>query len=198
MRWLKVVSAFIAVTACGAEEANRKQDIKTIEIEVRRPQSQAPINNAPAVTKEVVDKVARLLELTANGQLTPLVREAERNPDFQSNFGGQSHSRHWSLLRRIGVDPVQNLRDVLNEPYDVKRVGNEDWFIWPDFAARPPEDLIPEGLSFLDRARLRTLIGEDGIERIRAGQPYPGVRLAISETGRWVYFIHDTETSEDE
>lgn len=198
MKWLSITACIFLLAGCGASEPAPKAEVKTVEIEIPRPRSQVPETNAPAVTKGVVDKVARLLEITANGQITPLIREAEKNPDFQSNFGGQSHSRHWSLLRRIGIDPVQNLRDILNEPYDVKRVGNEDWFIWPDFAAHAPEELIPEGLSFLDRARLRTLIGEDGIDRIRAGEPYPGVRLAISGTGRWVYFIHDIETSEDE
>jgi len=198
MKWLSIFALCLALASCGSDTPSAEKNIKTVEVEIERPRQQFPDQRTPAVTKEVVDRVARLLEITSNGQMTPMVREANKNPDFQSNFGGQSHSRHWSLLRRIGIDPVQNLREILDQPYDVKRVGNEDWFIWPDFAAHPPEDLIPEGLSFQDRARLRDLIGERGIARIRAGEPYPGVRLAISDTGRWVYFIHDIDSYEDE
>lgn len=157
----------------------------------------ASIGEQTAITKDVVDQVAHLLHITANGQLTPLAREAEKTDDFQSNFGGQSHSRHWFLLRRVGVDPVEKLHQILEEPYGVKRVGNENWYIWPDFAALSPNALIPERLSFQDRARLRKMVGDEGIARIRSGEPYPGVRTAISGTGRWVYFIHDVETIEE-
>ena len=58
---------------------------------------------------------------------------------------------------------------------------------------------MPERLSFADRARLLDLVGETGIARIRQGQGYPGVRTAIAEDGRWLYFVHQSEdeTPED-
>lgn len=197
MNWLKAAVSIgcLAVAACGANEQPKK-DIRTVKVTVSLPDDAIIEDTDTAITKEAVDKVARLLQITASGRLTPLVREAERNANFQSNFGDRSHSRYWFLLRRVGVDPVQTLRETLDQPYGVKQVGNEHWFIWPDFAALAPEDLIPEVLSFQDRARLRELIGEDGIESIRAGNPYPGVRIAVSDTGRWVYFIHDIDTTE--
>lgn len=197
MRWVSGLLLFFSLSACGPSEPPSEMGSVEIEVEISRPQVPEPPADTPEVTKAVVDKVSLLLELTANGQLRPLIREAEKNENFQSNFGDQTHSRHWFLLRRIGVDPAENLRATLNQPHGVKLVGSELWFIWPDFAARTPEELIPETLSFQDRARLRELIGDSGIERIRAGEPYPGVRLAISETGRWVYFIHDIDTVEE-
>ena len=65
-----------------------------------------------------------------------------------------------------------------------------------DLAARDASDLIPEKLSFQDRRRLMELIGEEGIERIRQGEGYPGMRTAIAGNGRWVYFVMG-ETEED-
>lgn len=158
----------------------------------------APKVASPTPLTELAEKTAtRLLKLTANGQLTPLVREAEKTENFQSNFGGQTHSRYWFLLRRVGVDPATKLQSVLAQPHGTKVVGDETWFIWPDFAALDPESIIPERLSFQDRARLLTLIGDDGVESIRQGNPYPGVRLAISDTGRWVYFLLNIDPSEE-
>ena len=200
MSWLSGAAAIacLALTACSAEDKVPPQDIKTVSVTVSLPED--AVIDAPAIdlSKQALETVARLRGLTQSGRLTPIIREAERSENFQSNFGDQSHSQHWFLLRRVGVDPVENLRRTLEQPFGVKRVGTENWFIWPDFAARAPDELVPESLSFLDRARLRELIGEQGIARIRAGEPYPGVRLAISETGRWVYFIHDIEATEDD
>jgi len=198
MSWRSLRLAFgcLAAAACGPSEP--PEDIKKVTVNVHTPAEDYDRDAEDEITAEFVDKVARLLRITSSGRLTPLIREAERYGDFQSNFGNQSHSRHWFLLRRVGVDPVRSLRETLNQPYGMKRVGNENWFIWPDFAAKAPEELIPESLSFQDRARLRELVGDEGIGRIRSGEPYPGVRLAISETGRWVYFIHDIDTVEDE
>ena len=198
MRWLKItlIATAFGTTACGAKESPAREEAQ----QAPPVSTQAETNEddfEKIITKEALEKVAHLMEITANGRLTPLVWEAERSENFQSNFGNQPHSRYWFLLRRVGIDPSSTLRETLSEPYGSKRVGNETWFIWPDFAALPVEDLIPERLSFQDRARLREKIGEEGIAQIRAGEPYPGVRTAISETGRWVYFIHDIETDEE-
>lgn len=187
-------SVLLLVAACGAEPP---RDPAPTPATTGAPEPEQSKNTPAKITREAVDQVAHLLAITANGRLTPLVREAERTENFQSNFGGQSHSRHWFLLRRVGVDPVEKLHMILSEPFGTKKVGSETWFIWPDFAALSPDELIPERLDFQNRARLREMIGEEGIARIRSGEPYPGVRTAISDSGRWVYFIHDIDTSED-
>jgi len=82
---------------------------------------------------------------------------------------------------------------LLAGPYGTRNVGDETWYIWPDLAAKSPSELVPERLSFSDRARLFDLVGEQGIARIRSGQGYPGVRTAIAEDGRWLYFVHESE-----
>ena len=79
-----------------------------------------------------------------------------------------------------------------------RQVGNQTWYIWPDFAALDAEDLLPEKLNFTDRARLGALVGEVGLERIRAGEAYPGVRTAIAQDGDWLCFVHETQQDTEE
>lgn len=188
----------LALAACGgtAPEAETETNVLTpVEVPLAAPPEAA----APTpFTPEVQARIDRLMRITSNGQITPIIREAESEDRFQSNFGGQRHSEHWMLLRRIGVDPPTKLREVLAQPYATKQVGDEIWYIWPDFAALAAEDLIPEKLNFQDRARLRALIGDPGIAKILAGDTYPGVRTAIADNGRWVYFIHNVDNPEEQ
>ena len=138
-------------------------------------------------------KIMALREIIARNSLARLVRLANSEPAFVSNFANQGHRTHWDLLRRTGFDPLARLGELLGGPYGVRPVGDQVWYIWPDLAALDPEELQPERLSFRDRARLRDLVGDEGLARIRAGQGYPGVRTAIAEDGRWLYFVHETE-----
>jgi len=202
MQWVEpLILGALALTlaACGgapeAETDTETNVLTPVEVPLAAPPEQAaPTPFTPAVQT----KIDRLLKITSNGQITPIIREAEGEESFQSNFGGQPVSQHWLLLRRIGVDPPTKLREVLAQPYATKQVGDEVWYIWPDFAALPAADLIPEKLSFQDRARLRVLIGETGIAKIEAGETYPGVRTAIADNGRWVYFIHNVDNPEEQ
>jgi len=96
------------------------------------------------------------------------------------------------LLRRTGFDPLLRLGALLDDPYQTRQVGDETWYIWPDFAAMDADELVLERLNFTDRARLRALVGDPGLDRIRDGQGYSGIRTAIAEDGRWLYFVHET------
>ena len=169
------------------------------------PRVRMMVNAAPAVTApveveetitpltEAVDgKIADIRAILERNSLSRLVRLANAEDNFVSNFAGESHRVHWDLLRRTGFDPLMRLEALLDGPYGTRQVGDQTWYIWPDFAARDAEDLLPERLDFSDRARLRELVGEPGLDRIRAGESYPGVRTAIADDGRWLYFVHET------
>jgi hypothetical protein len=142
---------------------------------------------------EITDTVSKtrdtLLKYATAGSLSRLAQLADASDGFISNFNGQPHKDFWDLLRRTGLDPNLKLRALLDQPVGVRIVDGEHWYVWPDLAARDAADLIPEKLSFQDRKRLRELIGDDGIAQIRAGKGYPGMRTAIAEDGRWVYFV---------
>jgi hypothetical protein len=145
----------------------------------------------PAITvpKRVAAVRAEILIAAEAGSLGGLERIALRADGFVSNFGGQGHRNFWELMRKIGVDPNVRLRTLLAQSPGVREVDGVRWYVWPDLAAKDAGDLIPEKLSFEDRARLTQLIGEDGIARIRNGEGYPGMRTAISEDGDWIYYV---------
>ena len=126
------------------------------------------------------------------------MRLADAEESFVSNFAGEAHRVHWDLLRRTGFDPVAKLGGLLDGPYGTRQVGDQIWYIWPDFAALEADQLLPERLTFTDRARLRELVGEPGLARIRNGEAYPGVRTAIAGDGDWLYFVHETQQDTQE
>lgn len=185
------LATLIALAACGDSDGT--------------PRVRMMVNAAPAVTTPVeveetispltdsVDaKIADIRAILERNSLSRLVRLANAEDNFVSNFAGESHRVHWDLLRRTGFDPLMRLEALLDGPYGTRQVGDQTWYIWPDFAARDAEDLLPERLDFADRARLRELVGDPGLDRIRAGESYPGVRTAIADDGRWLYFVHET------
>lgn len=191
----------LALAACGGPVEEPPSVRMTVEA--------AHPTAAPEIIEEVLvldisepalAKIDEIRAIIARNSLTRLVRLANGEPSFVSNFSGEAHRIHWDLLRRTGFDPLAQLGTLLDGPYATRTVGDEVWYVWPDLAALNPDQLVPERLSFSDRARLLELVGEQGIARIRDGQGYPGVRTAIAEDGRWLYFVHETEdeTSEGE
>ena len=170
------------------------------EIEARRAPAEDSVPDAPApvlnmevepLPEAVIEQRDALLAVLERDSVRRLARYAEQFEGFRSNYGDLSHYEHWYLLRRAGIDPVSATLQIFEEPYAVKDFGAEKYFIWPDFAARTNEELQHDRLSFSERARILTLIGEDGLERIRNGESYPGFRLAIREDGTWVYLLQD-------
>ena len=186
MRWR---SALLAVAALGLAACSRGGD-EPLPAIPEESLTQAPVAPEPVeMTEDVSDTRETLLRYARAGSLGGLSRTAAASDGFISNFSGQPHKDFWDLLRRTGLDPNLKLRQLLDEPVGVREVDGERWFVWPDLAARDATDLIPEKMSFQDRKRLKELIGEDGIALIRAGKGYPGMRTAIAEDSRWVYFV---------
>lgn len=196
MRWGRGIGALCALVAACADPGARDGASVRLRVAAAPAVSQPQAQNEVSVitlSPAALGKIAELRAVIARNSLNRLIRQARDEPTFISNFAGESHRVHWDLLRRTGFDPLRQLELLLSGPYGTRKVGDEVWYIWPDLAARMPEDLQPERLSFSERARLRDLIGEAGLQRIRDGQRYPGVRTAISETGRWLYFVHESE-----
>ena len=191
------LSVLLLVAACGGDDGSPK-----VRLEVEA----APAITTPVVVEtpiaplgEAVElKIAAIRNVLERDSLSRLVRLANAEENFVSNFAGEGHRVHWDLLRRTGFDPLVKLGELLDGPYGTRQVGDQTWYIWPDFAALESQDLLPEKLDFTDRARLRNLVGEVGLERIRDGQGYPGVRTAIAQDGDWLYFVHETQQDTEE
>ncbi len=191
------LSTVLILTACGSEDGS-----PTVRLDVdAAPAVTTPVEVAPeiiALTPEVDAKIAAIRDVVERDSLSRLVRLANAETNFVSNFAGEGHRVHWDLLRRTGFDPLNKLGGLLDGPYATRQLGDQTWYIWPDFAALNAEDLLPEKLGFTDRARLQDLVGDIGLERIRDGQGYPGVRTAIAQDGDWLYFVHETEHDTEE
>ena len=197
--FIPALATLFALAACGDSDGTPR---------VRMMVNAAPAVTAPVEVEEVTTpltepveaKIAEIRAILERNSLSRLVRLARAEENFVSNFAGESHRVHWDLLRRTGFDPLMRLGALLDGPYGTRQVGDQVWYIWPDFAARDSEDLMPERLDFADRARLRELVGDTGLDRIRAGEAYPGLRTAIADDGRWLYFVHETvqDTEESE
>lgn len=152
--------------------------------------TQAPKIAVPVELSEAAQKTrAEIIKYSKAGALRNLSRVAGRTEHFIASQTGDEPYLYWDLMRRTGSDPAVMLRTLLDGPPGVREVDGERWFVWPDLAAQAPDALIPEKLSFQDRARLKALIGDEGIARLRAGEGYPGKRTAISEEGIWLYFV---------
>lgn len=190
MRCASVLFALLAsvLAACSqAEPANVPPAGPPTPPEslTRPPQPPEPVE----LTEDAEKMKAAILREAERGALRSLGRLASQQEGFISNIGGQDHYEFWDLLRRTGVDPNRKIRELFEGPPGKREIDGEIWFVWPDIAAKDARDLIPEKLTFVERRRLRELVGEDGIARIRAGEGYPGMRTAISADGRWVYFV---------
>ncbi|MEL6826673.1 MAG: hypothetical protein AAFN91_10540 [Pseudomonadota bacterium] len=185
------VSAAFLLGACGGEAASPKMRVAVSAAPALM--SLEPATDTPAPLPLAVDsKISEIRSVLERDSLNRLVRLARTDENFVSNFAGESHKVHWDLLRRTGFDPLHRLGDLLDGPYGTRQVGDQTWYVWPDFAALDADELLPEKLEFADRARLEALVGEPGLARIREGQDYPGIRTAIAEDGRWLYFVHET------
>lgn len=181
----------MALSACGNSDSSPK-----VRVEVAAaPAVTAPVElekETEALTPQVEEKIAAIRAVLDRDSLARLVRLANAEDSFVSNLSGEAHRVHWDLLRRTGFDPLARLGALLDGPYGTRQVGEQTWYIWPDFAALEADALLPEKLNFTDRARLRDLVGDPGLARIREGQGYPGIRTAIADDGRWLYFVHET------
>ena len=191
---LALAAHFLA--GCDSEAPRDTVRLQVEEAPDYMRESGAETSNTLELTEEAQATVDRLRDIIQTNSLYRLSQFAGSQPGFISNFAGASHRAHWDLLRRTGFDPILRMEDLLDGPYGVRMVGVETWYVWPELAALDASELQPERLSFRQRARLQELVGEAGIAEIRNGSGYPGVRMAIASDGRWLYYVHETE-SED-
>ena len=185
------LTAALILTACGNANGSPKVRVEVAAAPAAIAAAEPETAIVP-LTPEVDAKIAQIRAVLERNSLTRLVRLAQAEENFVSNFADESHRVHWDLLRRTGFDPLLRLGALLDDPYQTRQVGDETWYIWPDFAAMDADELVLERLNFTDRARLRALVGDPGLDSIRDGQGYSGIRTAIAEDGRWLYFVHET------
>lgn len=188
-----LLAIFLCAIGCAPDEA--AQNNNTVESTVSAPNPSREITQIPQsddLSEAAAATLSEIRSLIETGSLRQLARFADRQRGFTSNFGTDSHFDYWYLLRRTGVEPLSQLTTILDQPHGDILVGNKRWHIWPDFAALPENARSPDEMSLSDRTRLFSLVGEQAANGMKDGLPYPGVRTAISEDGRWIYWLFDT------
>lgn len=184
----------LVLPSCGQAVEPTVTEAAPLDVFVEPP----PPAVLPALPDAVIATRETILDAVEARSLRRLGRFAESQDAFLSNLGNDDHYTHWYLMRATGFDVLRKLDDLFDQPYGVRMVGTETWFVWPDVATLDREPLVLETLSFSDRARLTELIGEEGIEAMERGEPYPGIRTAIAENGGWRYFLHENGMKEGE
>ena len=105
----------VLLAACSGDDGS-----PTVRLEVgAAPAVTAPVESETVLTPytpEVEAKIAAIREVLARDSLNRLVRLAESEDSFVSNFAGESHKVHWDLLRRTGFDPLGKLGGLLDGP----------------------------------------------------------------------------------
>lgn len=194
LTFIRLIASIVLIAglaACGEERAREKVMLQVEQAPEYMAPSREPIAARTALSAPAQKTIGELRAIIESNSLRQLTRLAGSQPGFVSNFAGASHGDHWDLLRRTGFDPILRLEELLDGPYGVKMVAGETWYVWPELAALEPEALLPERLNFSQRARLEELVGEAGIAQVRDGRGYPGIRTAIAEDGRWLYYVHE-------
>ncbi|HIG24085.1 MAG TPA: hypothetical protein EYG02_14785 [Henriciella marina] len=194
LTFIRLIASIVLIaglTACGEENAREKVRLQVEQAPEYMAPSREPIADRTALSAPAQETIGELRAIIESNSLRQLTRLAGSQSGFVSNFAGASHGDHWDLLRRTGFDPILRLEELLDGPYGVKMVAGETWYVWPELAALEPEALLPERLNFSQRARLEELVGEAGIAQVRDGRGYPGIRTAIAEDGRWLYYVHE-------
>lgn len=199
LTFIRLIASIILIAglaACGEEQAREKVMLQVEQAPEYMVPSREAEADRTALSAPAQEKIGELRAIIESNSLRQLTQLAVSQPGFVSNFAGASHGDHWDLLRRTGFDPILRLEELLDGPYGVKMVAGETWYVWPGLAALEPEALLPERLNFSQRARLEELVGEAGIAQVREGRGYPGIRTAIAEDGRWLYYVHEISGEE--
>ncbi|MEO1028358.1 MAG: hypothetical protein AAFX02_04800 [Pseudomonadota bacterium] len=185
---------FLLATGCdmGAPQANTSSETEP------KASYQAPTDivfqeiDREGLSERAVETLTEIQEIVETGSLRRLARYADTHSNFTSNFGTEAHYDYWYLLRRTGAEPLDQLIRIFNEPHGKLTIGDQSWHVWPDFAAIDEDNRNPDRMDINTRARLVALIGESGADQMRKGAAYPGVRTAISDDGRWIYWLFET------
>lgn len=188
---ISIAACLLALTGCDLTDKIDQNLERDEPVIVKVPQADLedlPADTLPEPVQAKLDTIKATLETNS---LRSLVRLASLEEDFRSNYGDLGHYDHWYILKRAGIDPIIKTEQILELDYGVKDFGAVKYYIWPELASRPPEDLVFSRLSFKERAMLLELVGESGVEDVKNGEPYPGFKLAIREDGSWAYLLQE-------
>ena len=137
-----------------------------------------PDQDLPAPVAAVRDRIAAAAVACDYAELAAIARE---NPDgFSFTFGGATDpAAYWRQLETQTDDrPLARLVQILSLPHTRNEIGA---YAWPSaYTERPTES---------DWLALANLYPPAQLEEMRQAGSYLGYRTAISDDGRWLFFV---------
>jgi hypothetical protein len=147
------------------------------------PKVETPSVNA-ALPPAVDATVKTLVKLAEAGSYRDMAKLADQTPGFRSNNAGMNHKDYWYLKLRAGDWPMAHMQKVLEQDHALVETAEGQVYIWPALALVRLEQITPAKAREID-----ALLGQGQADAVRAGAPWPGYVLGISEDGTWLYFV---------
>ncbi len=141
------------------------------------PSDQAGLPEAVAAKRAAILAAAADCDLTSLADLTDEL--------FVASFGGGDAFTIWSEAEARGGEPVRFLVELLDQPYGVMQSEDGEFYVWPNAFLSGSWAEVSEA----DRAGLATVYSQDQLSSFEDFGAYIGYRIAIHETGDWIYFV---------
>lgn len=131
----------------------------------------------------VVATRAAIFTAAANCDIDGLV---ELTADaFTASFGGGDPATLWTEAEARGDEPLLFLVRLLDQPYKTLQSEGGEFYVWPSAFLADSWSEVTEA----ERAGLAVVFSEEEIAEFESFGNYIGYRVAIHESGAWVYFV---------
>jgi hypothetical protein len=104
---------------------------------------------------------------------------------FTASFGGGDPATLWSEAEARGEKPMRFLVELFDQPFGIMQSEGGEFYAWPKAFLYDSWDDVPEA----ERTGLRAIYSQEELNLFDETGAYVGYRIAIHESGDWVYFV---------
>jgi hypothetical protein len=192
--------ATLVATTSEAAAAGRYQDnvkvldamMQTLRLSDRKSTcSTGRSTPAPTRRSELPDAVSRtrlaIIEAARACDYDRLAQLAlAGDSQFTYSFGGQGRpAAFWREAEAAGQAPLRTLVELLDGPSAIREAGGTTQYLWPVAYAFERWEDVPASA----KEDLRRLYGDEDLRRFEQFGSYVGERVAITESGDWIFFV---------
>ncbi len=123
--------------------------------------------------------------MTRIDDVPPVAEGSDGDTTFTYSFGGGGKPSTFWRKAEAGQAPLRPLVELVDGPPATRDAGGTTQYIWPAaYAFDRWQDI-----SASVREDLHRVYGEDDLQRFEQFGSYVGHRVAITETGDWIFFV---------
>lgn len=137
----------------------------------------------PGLPGPVAAKRAAILQAATACDLDRLV--SLTGTDFTAGLGGGDAATLWPEMEANGEAPLLFLAQLLTRPHGTMESEGGTFYVWPTAFLYDSWADVPAA----DRDMLAGIYDEFDFDAFESAGGYAGFRIAIHESGSWVYFI---------